>query len=82
MIFLASFFLIYLGTDLYFQINDGKAVTVEDFIEAMQKANGVDLSQFMLWYTQKGCPKIQVESHYSPENKAFTLSLSQIEQGK
>lgn len=65
------------GSDLYFERHDGQAVTCDDFVSAMQDANGVDLSQFRRWYSQAGTPKIQVEQHYDAENKTFSLTLSQ-----
>ena len=42
------------GMDLYFQRHDNHAVTIEDFVAAMQDANGVDLGQFKRWYEQAG----------------------------
>ena len=65
------------GSDLYFEHHDGQAVTCDDFVSAMQDANGVDLSQFRLWYSQAGTPKIQVESNFDETNKTFSLTLSQ-----
>lgn len=65
------------GSDLYFERHDGQAVTCDDFVSAMQNANGVDLSQFRLWYSQAGTPKIQVEQNYDSINKNFSLTLSQ-----
>lgn len=53
------------GMDLYFKRHDGHAVTIDDFVAAMEDANGVDLTQFKLWYSQAGTPEIQVESHFS-----------------
>ncbi len=32
------------GSDLYFERHDGQAVTCDDFIKAMEDANGADLS--------------------------------------
>ena len=46
------------GSDLYFDRHDGQAVTCEDFVKAMEDASGTDLSQFRLWYSQAGTPKI------------------------
>jgi aminopeptidase N len=40
------------GSDLYFA--NGQAVTCDDFIKAMEDANGVDLTQFKRWYSQAG----------------------------
>jgi len=53
------------GTDLYFDTFDGQAVTTEDFVQSMEKANNIDLSQFRLWYTQSGTPELTVEQSFS-----------------
>ncbi len=52
------------GMDLYVQRHDGCAVTCEDFVAAMADANGADLDQFMLWYTQAGTPTLRIMDHY------------------
>ncbi len=65
------------GSDLYFERHDGQAVTCDDFVSAMQDANDLDLSQFRLWYSQAGTPKIQVESNFDEKTKTFALTLSQ-----
>lgn len=48
------------GMDLYFERFDGKAVTIEDFLAAMQDANGIQLPQFKRWYDQAGTPEVEV----------------------
>ncbi|MBU6166247.1 MAG: aminopeptidase N [Alphaproteobacteria bacterium] len=48
------------GTDLYFDRHDGQAVTCEDWLAAMEAANGVDLAQFRRWYEQAGTPRVAV----------------------
>ena len=63
------------GTDLYFDTFDGQAVTTEDFVQSIEKANDKDLSQFRRWYTQSGTPEVRVEQHYS--DGIFTLDLYQ-----
>lgn len=62
------------GTDLYFNRHDGQAVTVEDFVCAMEDANEFDLSRFRRWYSQAGTPTLSVSSVY--EEAARTLSLT------
>ena len=47
------------GMDLYFQRHDGQAVTTDDFVQAMQDASGVDLTQFRRWYEQAGTPVVR-----------------------
>lgn len=65
------------GTDLYFERHDGQAVTTDDFVKAIEDANGVDLSQFRRWYSQAGTPVIAVKTHYDQAKEEFTLTLSQ-----
>jgi aminopeptidase N len=48
------------GTDLYFDRHDGQAVTCEDWLKAMEDANGIDLKQFRRWYEQAGTPRVSV----------------------
>ena len=46
------------GTDLYFDRFDGTAATCEDFVASLEEASGVDLTQFRLWYSQAGTPRV------------------------
>ncbi len=74
------------GMDKYFELYDGKAVTTEDFVNAMELASKKDLSQFKNWYNRPGTPTLvirtkqegdelvmDVEQKYPPT----TLSLSE-----
>lgn len=62
---------------LYFLRHDGDAVTIEDFIKAIEDESGVDLSQFKLWYSQAGTPNIDVADNYNEQDHTYTLSLKQ-----
>ena len=66
------------GMDLYFERYDGTAATVEDFLGCFADANGVDLSQFKLWYEQAGTPELAVRGHFDAAHKIFRLEVSQI----
>ena len=66
-----------LGMDLYFQRFDGQAVTTDDFVQAMQDASGVDLSQFRRWYDQAGTPVLEVTGEYSATDRRYTLMVKQ-----
>ncbi len=44
------------GSDLYFSRHDGQAVTIEEFVGAMEEVSGLDLQQFRRWYKQSGTP--------------------------
>ena len=61
--------------DLYFKRHDGQAVTIDDFVKAMEDANGVDFSQFKRWYSQAGTPTVSVKSDY--QDGCLLLSLTQ-----
>ncbi len=65
------------GSDLYFERHDGQAVTCDDFVNAMEAANGVDLTQFRRWYAQAGTPVLNVRQTYNPSEQTLTLSISQ-----
>jgi aminopeptidase N len=65
------------GMDLYFQRHDGRAATVEEFVACFADAANVDLSQFMLWYSQAGTPEIVMETRRDAAAKTFTLEMTQ-----
>ncbi|HET7911854.1 MAG TPA: aminopeptidase N, partial [Pseudolabrys sp.] len=44
------------GMRLYVRRHDGEAATCDQFVAAMEDANGADLGQFKLWYSQAGTP--------------------------
>ncbi|OGT53272.1 MAG: aminopeptidase N [Gammaproteobacteria bacterium RIFCSPHIGHO2_12_FULL_42_13] len=63
--------------DLYFSRHDGQAVTIEDFVKAMEDASGVDLLQFRLWYSQAGTPTLEIDGLYNQEKQTYTLTIKQ-----
>jgi aminopeptidase N len=65
------------GMDLYIRRHDNQAVTIEDFVAAMQDAGGVDLSQFKRWYEQAGRPEITIEDRWDKATKSYELSIAQ-----
>ena len=65
------------GSDLYFERHDGQAVTCDDFIKAMEDANGVDLTQFKRWYSQAGTPRLAVTDAYDAQAKTYSLTFRQ-----
>lgn len=65
------------GMDLYFQRHDGQAVTTEDFVKAMEDANGADLGQFRLWYSQAGTPRLRVSDNYDAGTRRYSLQIEQ-----
>ena len=69
------------GMDLYFERHDGRAVTCDDFVQAMEDASletgGPDLAQFKRWYGQAGTPVVRVEGRYAAAARTYTLDVEQ-----
>ncbi len=65
------------GCDLYFERHDGQAVTVEDFVKAMEDASARDLSQFRRWYAQAGTPLIEIGTRYLEDEKRLVVRVEQ-----
>jgi aminopeptidase N len=65
------------GSDLYFERHDGQAVTCDDFVNAMEAANPVDLTQFRRWYGQAGTPVLTVSHHYDAATQTLALTIKQ-----
>jgi aminopeptidase N len=61
--------------DLYFDRHDGQACTIEDWLKVFEDATGRDLSQFKLWYSQAGTPRLSVEESYA--DGTYTLTFEQ-----
>jgi aminopeptidase N len=64
------------GTDLYFERHDGQAVTCDDFVRAMEEGGDVDLSQFRLWYSQAGTPRVKVTLRHEGGDAIVSLHQS------
>lgn len=65
------------GLDLYFSRHDGQAVTIEEFVKAMEDISKKDLSQFRLWYHQPGTPEVKVDFKYDDATRKCELFLTQ-----
>ncbi len=64
------------ATDRYFEVNDGRAATVEDFLSAMA-AEGLDSAQFRRWYEQPGTPHVDVEARHDEAARRLELTIRQ-----
>jgi len=65
------------GMDLYFERHDGRAVTCDDFLDAMADANDRDLTQFARWYAQPGTPLVEGRDEFDAASGRYTLHLRQ-----
>ncbi|MGY9060140.1 MAG: DUF3458 domain-containing protein, partial [Candidatus Puniceispirillales bacterium] len=49
------------GMDVYFNKFDGKAVTCEDFLKALELGSNLNLDLFKEWYSQAGTPTLNIK---------------------
>lgn len=68
------------ATDLYFSRHDGQAVTTDDFVQAMEDASGIDLSQFRLWYSTPGTPEVIVDTEYKQKSSQYIIKMQQTKE--
>ena len=54
----------YSALELYFKRHDGQAATIEDWIKVFEDVTNRDLTQFKLWYSQAGTPKVKFNEQY------------------
>ena len=60
---------------LYFERHDGDAATIEDWLAVFEEACERDLSQFKLWYSQAGTPRVTATDSF--EDGTYRLTLRQ-----
>lgn len=65
------------GMQAYINAFDGQAVTIEDFIIAMENASKKDLAQFRRWYSQSGTPNLHASWRFNEQDNSLALTLSQ-----
>jgi aminopeptidase N len=66
------------GIKLYFQRHDGTAATCDDFVQAMEDASGINLTQFRRWYSQSGTPELFVITEYDAASQHYYLTVKQL----
>lgn len=65
------------GMDTYITRHDNQAVTIEDFVNALQDGSGIPLRAFLGWYAQAGTPELAVQDKYDPATRRYTISFTQ-----
>ena len=63
--------------DLYFARHDGQACTIEDWLKVFEDATGRDLTQFRLWYTDAGTPRLTLTEDWDADAGRLTLTFTQ-----
>ncbi|AJC50476.1 aminopeptidase N [Coxiella endosymbiont of Amblyomma americanum] len=69
--------LFYKAMNLYFCRYDGKAITIEDFIHAMEEASGKNFNQFTRWYDHVGTQVLDIKSEYDEDKEILTVEVRQ-----
>ena len=67
----------YKALELYFDRHDGQACTIEDWIKVFEDSCEIDLTQFKLWYSQSGTPKVTIKECYKDGVLELTLDQDQ-----
>ena len=62
----------------YLAAHDGGAATIEDFLGAISRAGGRDLTGFARWYDRAGTPRLEVEGRYHGGVGEYRLVLKQL----
>lgn len=65
------------GMDLYFARHKDQAVTIEDYIKALEDVSNQDLSQYLLWFRQIGTPVLEITDEYIAEQQIYKLKIKQ-----
>lgn len=65
------------GLSEYIRRFDGSAATCDDFRIAMAEANGADLKQFALWYSQAGTPRVSFKQNWDEKEHTLTITAKQ-----
>ena len=63
------------GCDIYFKRHDGQAVTIDEFVKAIEDGSGVDMTQFKQWYSVAGRPQVTVKTSWN--NGTFIVRMKQ-----
>lgn len=66
------------GMKLYFERHDGQAVTIDDFISAMNDANDFNFDAFMTWYSQPGTPEVEIKTNYNVDSQSYCVTIKQL----
>ena len=65
------------GLQHYLSVNDGQAVTTDDFANAMATTNNFDLGNFLHWYSQSGTPTLKIEGKWNSDTAEYVLKVQQ-----
>lgn len=62
------------GAEHYFETQDGRAATLEDWVAALEHGSGESLADIWAWYTQAGTPVLSVSQSVTADGIALKLT--------
>ena len=69
------------GIQNYLNRYDGRAVTINEFLDEVRKCQAFDLDKFKRWYHQIGTPQVKVSTEYDGNKNLLKLKLRQSPPG-
>lgn len=66
----------------FFGTCDGQAATIDQLIDTVERASGIELAQFRRWYDTIGRPQVRLQTEYDALARRCTLTLSQCLSGR
>ena len=73
----------YNGFKSYISSYDGKAATIDQFVEKILKNNKeIDIEKFKIWYKQNGTPKVKFRRIWDKNKKQLIIQVSQTNPNK
>ena len=73
----------YNGFKSYISSYDGKAATIDQFVEKILKNNKeIDIEKFKIWYKQNGTPKVKFRRIWDKNKKQLIIQASQTNPNK
>jgi aminopeptidase N len=63
------------GLTQFFNKYDGKAETLETFLDSMKKSTGHDVRSFLPWFTESEIPTVVITDEYNEKTKLYVLKI-------
>ncbi|KGP62761.1 aminopeptidase N [Legionella norrlandica] len=66
------------GVTQFFKDNDGRAVTLEDFMDSLSHSTTMDVHSFLPWFTESEIPELIITDEFNPDTKQYLLNVKTI----
>ncbi|CAM3012042.1 aminopeptidase N [Legionella worsleiensis] len=65
---------------VFLKKHDGCAITLEQMLASISDTSGIDVSAFLLWFTESGIPELQIKDDYNEHTQRYTLNVKITDQ--